>query len=93
MAQVLAKHSRRFYERLMQPAYPAALLFQLMVFRMGRTSIRQLLGDSSRDFTYYRDHGWFDSGYYYPTRLGPLKRVAAAGFDWMAGRLFRKEAR
>ena len=92
MEEALAKHSRRFHQRLMQPARPAPSLFQLMVFRMGRTSIRKLLGDSNRDFTYYRDHGWFDSDYYYPTRLGPLMRAAGAGFDWMAGRMFRKEA-
>jgi multimeric flavodoxin WrbA len=92
MERALAKHSGRFHERLMQPARPAPSLFQLMVFRMGRTSIRQLLGDSNRDFMYYRDHGWFDSDYYYPTRLGALKRAAGAGFDWMAGHMFRKEA-
>ena len=93
MDEALVKHTRRFHQRLMQPAYPAPSLIQLMVFRMGRTSIRKLLGDSNRDFTYYRDHGWFDSDDDYPTRLGALKRTAGAGFDRMAGRMFTKDAR
>jgi len=90
--ETLAKHSKRFYEQLFRPAFPVPSVFQLMVFRMGRTSIRQMLGESDRDFTWYRNRGWFDSDYYYPTRLGAIKRAAGAAFDWMAGRLFNKEA-
>ena len=61
-----------------------------MVFRMGRTSIRQMLGDQNRDYTYYRDHGWFESDYYYPTKLGPVKTTLGAAFDWMAARMFKE---
>ena len=60
-----------------------------MVFRMGRTSIRQMLGDQNRDYTYYRDHGWLDSNYYYPTKLGLLKTILGAAFDRMAARMFK----
>jgi hypothetical protein len=59
-----------------------------MGFRMGRTSVRLTLGEDKRDYTYYRDHGWFNSDYFYPTHLGPLKKVAGAGFDWSAKRIF-----
>ena len=92
MESALLRHSRRFYHRLTGPACPVPSLFQLMVFRMGRTSIRQMLADSNRDFTYYRDRGWFESDYYYPAHLGALKKVAGRAFDLMAQRLFRKEA-
>jgi hypothetical protein len=51
---------------------------------MGRTSIRLTLDDRNRDYTYYRDKGWFQSDYYYPTRLGVLKRAAGSFFDSMA---------
>jgi hypothetical protein len=61
-----------------------------MAFRMSRTSIRQTLGDDNRDFAYYRDHGWFDSDYYYPTRLALPKKVVGATFDRMAFRMFRQ---
>jgi len=52
-----------------------------MAFRMSRTSMKLTLGEDNRDYTYYRDHGWFDSDYYYPTRVGPLKRAVGATFD------------
>jgi multimeric flavodoxin WrbA len=89
MDKALAKHSRRFHEQLLKPAHAAPSLFQLMAFRMGRTSIKRLLGDDSRDYSYYREHGWFESDYYYPTELGLLKRAAGAIFDWLAARIFK----
>ena len=77
----MAEHSRRFYARLTKPAYPVPTLFNLWGFRMGRTVIRLMLDDSSRDYTYYRDKGWFESDYFYPTRLGVLKKAAGSLFD------------
>jgi multimeric flavodoxin WrbA len=85
----LAGQSRRFYERLVKPANPVPTLFKLMAFRWGRTSIGLMLDDSSRDYTYYRDKGWFESDYYYPTRLGALKKAAGSFFDWGAIRTTR----
>ena len=46
--RALARQSRRFHERLVKPAYPVPTLFKLMAFRMGRTSMRLVLDDSSR---------------------------------------------
>ncbi len=93
MDAALARLSRRFHERLSKPAYPAPSIIQLMAFRASRTSMKLLLGDGNRDYTYYRDHGWFDSDYYYPTRLDPIKKAVGASFDWMAARIYRhKEA-
>jgi hypothetical protein len=42
---------------------------------MARTSIGLELDDSSYDWRYYRDRGWFASDYYYPTRVGPVKKA------------------
>ena len=39
-----------------------------------------------------RSHGWFDSDYYYPTKLGPLKRAAGAAFDRVAARSSKPRA-
>ena len=86
----LTEQSRRFHERLVKPAYPVPSLFHLWVFRCSRTSVRLMLDDSKRDYTYYRDKGWFESDYYYPTRLGALKKVAGGFFDSMATRTTRK---
>jgi len=90
MAKALAKQSRRFREQLSKPAHAAPSLFQLMGFRMARTSIKQTLGEESRDYTHYRDRGWFEADYYYPTKLGLLKKALGAFFDWMFARIYRR---
>jgi multimeric flavodoxin WrbA len=77
----LAGLSRRFYKRLVKPAYPVPTLVKLMVFRMARTSIVLRLDDSSRDYMYYKDKGWFESDYYYPTGLGAPKKIEGSLFD------------
>jgi hypothetical protein len=57
---------------------------------MSRTGMKLTLGENNRDYTYYRDHGWFDSDYYYAVKLAPLKEVAGATFDWMAASRFKQ---
>ncbi len=81
MDRALAGLSRRFYERMVKPAYPVPTFLKLMAFRMGRTSIRLELDDSNRDYAYYKEKGWFESDYFYPTRLGVLKKAAGSLFD------------
>jgi multimeric flavodoxin WrbA len=90
MDRALSDHSRRFYEALMKPAYPAPTLLRLWGFRMGRTIIRLTLDDRNRDYTYYRDNGWFQSDYYYPTRLSIVEKAAGNLFDSMATSSTRK---
>jgi multimeric flavodoxin WrbA len=90
MDAALAGHARRFHEQLARPPYPVPSTLQLFVFRMARTSFHLELGPEFHDHAYYRDHGWFDSDYYYPTHLGPLKRAAGTAFDWMAARSSRR---
>ncbi len=86
MDEALARQSRRFHEQLASRPFPEPTMFQLFAFRMARTSMRLELAEDRPDHAYYRDHGWFDSDYYYPTKLGPLKRAAGAAFDRMAAR-------
>jgi multimeric flavodoxin WrbA len=88
--RALAAQSRRFYERLLKPAYPSPMLLKLMAFRMARTSIRLMLDDSSRDYTYYKDQGWFESDYYYPARLNVLQKVTGSLFDSIAAGMARR---
>jgi multimeric flavodoxin WrbA len=90
METTLARHARRFHARLLGPQLPAPTLVQLFGFRMARTAFHLELGDEYRDHVHYRDHGWFDADYYYPTRLGPLKRAAGALFDRIAARAARR---
>ncbi len=86
----LAAHSRRFHDRLRQPPYPVPTLFQLMMFRKARTSIALMLNENYRDYTYYRDNGWFKSDYFYPARLNLLKKAAGSLFDYGMARSAKK---
>lgn len=87
MDRTLTKQSRRFHKRLMNAAYPAPPFFMLAGFRMGRTHARLGLDETSRDYGYYQDKGWFTSDYFYPTRLGVLKKAAGVLFDSIAARM------
>jgi multimeric flavodoxin WrbA len=89
MEEVLARHARRFHELLARPPFPEPTMLQLFGFRMARTSIGLELAPDRPDHVYYRDRGWFDSDYYYPAKLGPLKRAAGAAFDRLAARSSR----
>jgi multimeric flavodoxin WrbA len=86
---VLLAHSRRFHDRLSRSPYPAPTLIKLMGFRMARTSMQLMLDETSPDYRYYRDNGWFASDYYYRTPLGPLKKAAGRLFDIGAARSAR----
>ena len=89
--RALAKLAARFYPWLAEPAYPAPSLMNLMVFRVARRMIRETLDESNRDYQYFDEHGWFTSNYYYPARLGPIKRGAGSIFDALAARMIRAQ--
>lgn len=90
--KALAKHSKRFHRQLSKPPARVPTLFELMIFRMARTSMRITLDESSQDYRYYSEHGWFESDYYYPTHLGLPKRSAGSLFDLIAGRIYKARA-
>lgn len=89
--RIIEKQSKRFYSALIKKEYPVPTFFQLMIFRMSRTSIKLLLNESWRDFTYYKKNGWFESDYYYPVKLNPVKKMAAGSFDLIFNRIYRKK--
>jgi multimeric flavodoxin WrbA len=79
--RILRRLSRRFHESLVKPEYPVPTMFKLWGFRYARTSMGLLLDDSSRDYRYYKDKGWFESNYFYPVHLGALKKAEGRLFD------------
>jgi multimeric flavodoxin WrbA len=82
--------SARFYKKLMRPTAPAPSFFRLMMFRLSRTSIKSMLNDEYLDYRYYREKGWFESGYYYLVPIGIIKRTVGRGFD-LLGKLMVKQ--
>ena len=87
--RALVRQSKQFYKRLGKSDYPVPTLFKLMAFRVGRMSMQMEPDDNNRDYVYYKDKGWFESDYYYPTRLGALKKAAGGLFDLLARRMTR----
>jgi multimeric flavodoxin WrbA len=73
--------SARFYKELIRPTPPPSLL-RLMAFRMARTNIK-LLDKKFRDYQYYKEKGWFESDYYYPTKLGIIKKLVGVSSDYL----------
>lgn len=88
MNKILEKQCKKFYKLLMRKTLPKPGLFKLMVFNMARTSIKAELTEDNRDYTHYRDMGWFESDYYYPTKLNPIKRLFAGFFKFLAKKMF-----
>lgn len=84
---VIDKQSRKFYSTLIKKEYLIPTFFDLMIFRMSRTSINLLLDQSKRDYTYYKKNGWFESDYYYSTQLDPFKKMAGKFFDFWFNRI------
>ncbi len=90
--RILAGHSARFHAALGRSPYPAPTFMNLMIFRMSRVHVRAL-DDGYLDHRYFRDHGWFESDYFYPTRLNVVKKAAGHVFDHLAARSAQHAAR
>lgn len=87
---LIAKQSKQFYARLVNNSLPKPGLFDLMMFRMSRTRIQIVLDESFRDYTYYREQGWFKSDFFYPVKLNPVKKLLGKFFDWVTRKTTKK---
>ena len=77
----IERQSKRFFSELIKKEYLIPSFFELMIFRMSRSSMKVMLDENFRDYTYYSEKGWFESDYYYPVKLNPLKKLAGKLFD------------
>lgn len=85
--KAIKKLSKKYHKVLIKKEYPAPSLFKLMIFRLSRTSLKLMLDESFRDYTHFTEQGWFESDYFYPVRLNPVKKVLGRFFDWMGARM------
>jgi multimeric flavodoxin WrbA len=88
--KIIDKQAKKFYSTLIRKEFPAPTLFKLMIFRMARTSIRLMLDESWRDYSFYNEKGWFSSDYYYPAQLNPLKKLTGKFLDFLFTRIYGK---
>jgi multimeric flavodoxin WrbA len=86
--RIIEKQTKKFYSTLLKKEFPAPSFFKLMIFRMGRTSIKLMLDDNWRDYAFYKSNGWFESSYFYPTQLNPVKNLAGKFFDFLFNRIY-----
>jgi multimeric flavodoxin WrbA len=91
--RALAELSRRFHERLNGTRFPAPSMMSLWGFRMGRTNVRLELTEADCDYQYYTEKGWFESDFFYPVCLNPMKKAAGRFFDSAQARKTRKRKR
>ncbi|MEZ5070784.1 MAG: flavodoxin family protein [Bacteroidales bacterium] len=79
----------KYHRVLCKQAYPVPSLFKLLLYRLSRSTMKIMLDENFRDYTYFTEKGWFESDYYYPVALNPVKKYLGRFFDY-AGRRMAK---
>lgn len=88
LEQDMKKLAERFHKQLLRTAPPVPSLYKLMLFRFSRSGVKQV-PEELYDYSYFREHGWFESDYYHETALGPAKKLAGSLFDLIGRRVFK----
>lgn len=60
-----------------------------MAFRMARTGLKSA-SPYLRDYQHFRDMGWFESAFFYPISLGPVKTLASHLFDLLGREMVKR---
>lgn len=81
--KALQSLSRRLKRQLQKDPFPVPSLAGLLIFRLLRNKIKSELSEEYRDYTYYREKGWFTSDFYYPVKTGLFKKAAGRFFDFL----------
>lgn len=84
----MKKCSERFFKALTLGTPKVPSLYRLMMFRMTRSGIKSAKVQLF-DYYYFKDKGWFESDYYYDTKLGPINKMAGCFFDYVGRQLFK----
>lgn len=79
----IKKASLRFYNELSDSKLFSPSLFRLMLFRIGRTSLKLILNNNYKDYRHFKEKGWFDSDYYCEVSLSYTKKLAGCIFDFI----------
>jgi len=87
--KIINQQSKRFYSKLIKKEYLAPSLLKLMIFRASRSSMKIMLNESYKDYRHYKEKGWFESDYYYPVKLSPLKKLTGKLFDMLGTKMAR----
>jgi multimeric flavodoxin WrbA len=84
---------QRFVQALNGNESPKPSISSVAIFRLVRSLYRTTPDDSLKDVHYYRDNGWFESGYFYPIRLGVVRTLTGVLIDRLGKGLALKRKR
>lgn len=86
-----AKKAQLFMKSLNNAhSLPAPGIGRLMMFNIWKMNARVCKESIPADFQYWTQHGYFDTDYYYPTRLGWVKKGMVKLMAAMARRFMQK---
>ncbi|MDF1576574.1 MAG: flavodoxin family protein [Bacteroidales bacterium] len=85
--RAIKKQAGKYYAKLKKQEYPKPSLFRLMLYRMSRNSMKMMLDENFRDYTYFTEQGRFESDYYYPVNLDIFRRAMGRLFDFAARKM------
>lgn len=91
LTQEVKKVAARFHKELFR-SQPSPSFLRLFMFRMARTSLKSV-DKTFKDYQYYKEKGWFESDYYYPTKLGIIKKITGNLFDFLGRQMAKQEKR
>ncbi|MBP8717472.1 MAG: flavodoxin family protein [Candidatus Atribacteria bacterium] len=84
----IMKLAGQFNNRLYEEKSVKPSLFKVITFRMTRSGL-QSSDLKLYDYEYYKEKGWFKSGYYYDIHLDPIQRVIGGFSDFLGRKLFK----
>lgn len=77
----IKKAAARFYNQFKKSSLAEPSFIKLIQFRISRSIIGLKLNEQYKDYRYYKENSWFDSGYYYDVPLSFLKKSVGNLFD------------
>ena len=89
MAEKVSKAAVRFHRELNRPT-PSPSLMKLVIFRLSRNGIKSA-DPAFKDHQYFGEMGWYESDYYHPTSLDPVKKLVGNVADVIARRVYGKK--
>jgi multimeric flavodoxin WrbA len=84
---IIDNQSKLFYSRLIKERFPNPSLLGLLVFGMTRSNLKILFNETNRDYTFFKENGYFESDYYYPVKLNLFKKLIGRFSDMMGTKM------
>lgn len=88
MDKVTKACANRFAKTLERNAPPKPSIIQLMMFCMTRTGINESPA-KFYDYEYFGEMGWYESDYYYDTKIGPFSKMLSRLFDYAGSKIVK----